>query len=100
METSRYDAHEKPPEHIRKEFKRLQKLKPSELDQDQTILDFHKSTLANSALDIVGTISKEDVLRACLNFEQGENQDGISKEPRDDMRNCIVYEHRLHPGKQ
>jgi hypothetical protein len=97
--SSRYNAHEKSPLHFRDEFKRLQKMKPPELDQDHSILDFDTFNLDTSGLEIVGKISKENILNACLAFDTGKIEDTVKHELFQINSNCLIYEHPLHPGK-
>jgi hypothetical protein len=99
MEASEYSPHEKPPAHIRDEFKRLQKMKPPELDKDQSILDLNTINFDDASLNTVGKIYKENIMNACLAFEREEADIIVKKDLLQNTSNCPIYEHPLHLGK-
>ncbi|KAI9718695.1 MAG: hypothetical protein M1812_003869 [Candelaria pacifica] len=64
------DAHERPPEAIREAFKLYSKMKPSALDLDPDIMDFHRGISDDQQAKLLQTnsITKEQLMALCSQF--------------------------------
>lgn len=90
------DAHQRPPNSIRDVYKKYQKLKPKDLNQDMDILDLPDSlnTSAKDKIRVVKEWSGRDLTAA---FRAFSGQDG---QMYADLPSRIpVYEHADMPGK-
>jgi alkylated DNA repair protein alkB family protein 1 len=93
----RLDPHERPPMSIRNVYKKYQKMKLKELDQDQEIVDLSSdaSAASSSRVRVVREYAAENLTAAFRAFA-GDDADlrGL------DMSAAIpVYEHEDMPGK-
>jgi hypothetical protein len=76
---SKYDAHEKPPEHFRETFKRFQKIKSPELESDPLVLDSKLLEKQNTSIRRVGVLKRERILQSCLHVDAEEQS--ASRDP-------------------
>lgn len=90
------DPHQRPPNGIRDVYKKYQKMKPKDLDQDPDIIDLSKNTptSAKGKVRIVDEWSSEDLTAAFRAFSGQDSQLYAELPPR-----IPVYEHADMPGK-
>jgi hypothetical protein len=90
------DPHQRPPDSIRNVYKKYQKMKLKELDQDQVIIDLSSNAAAsaNSKVRVVRQYAYQDLAAAFSTFA-----DDDAKLHQLDMPTSIpVYEHEDMPG--
>ncbi|KAF2123551.1 oxidoreductase [Dothidotthia symphoricarpi CBS 119687] len=90
------DPHERPPLSIRNVYKKYQKMKMKDLDQDVEIVDLsrHISTLLDSKVRVVKHLSMTDLMSA---FQAFARQD-LDIESVETSSDVPVYEHEDMPG--
>jgi alkylated DNA repair protein alkB family protein 1 len=93
------DPHQRPPDSIRRIYKKYQKMKLQELDLDDDIVDLstepHSPLL--SKVRVVEHVEAED-LRAAFRAFAGDAIDGKPYEP-DSIQTLPMYEHKDMPGR-
>ena len=96
QEMEHLDPHQRPPDSIRDGYKKYQKMKPKDLDQDPDIVDVPKSlhTSAKDKVRIVEEWSADDLTAAFRAFSGQEEQTHAALQPR-----IPVYEHSDMPGR-
>lgn len=90
------DPHQRPPDRIKDVYKKYQKMKPKDLDQDLNIVDLPESlnTSAKDKFRIVDELNGHDLTAAFQAFSGQAGQTYADLPP-----NIPVYEHADMPGK-
>jgi hypothetical protein len=95
------DAHAAPPGGIRCAYKKYQKLRPRDFDEDLDIVDFRRGLTCSQALVVqIGEISAERIAAVCHGFHQANKQRIPSAGDVVSPNDIPVYQHRDLPGKR
>ncbi|OCL07699.1 hypothetical protein AOQ84DRAFT_54036 [Glonium stellatum] len=92
------DPHERPPDYIRRVYKKYQKMKPQDLDKDPDIIDFKRglSEEQQKYIKVIKEYKPEELVPAFQAFEgiqeSTDSQGGLINSP------VLVYEHSEMPG--
>ncbi|KAH0545264.1 hypothetical protein FGG08_000718 [Glutinoglossum americanum] len=96
----RLDAHAAPPIGIRHEYKKYQKLRPRDFNEDLDIIDFRRGLTRSQDADIVqiGAVSAERIAAVCRSFHQTDKQHIPITENTVSPNSIPIYQHRDLPG--
>lgn len=98
-----HDTHATPPRFIQEQYWHYNKVKISDLENDESVVDWNKGLSEEQAkvLKPVSTISKSAIENACITFRNAAlGTEGDESPLETEIEDVTVYEHADFPGKQ
>jgi hypothetical protein len=96
------DTHAIPPQFIQEQYWHYNKIKISDLEQDESVVNWDKGLSEEQAkvLKPVSTISKSAIEKACIAFRNAAlGTEGDETPLETEIDDVTVYEHTDFPGK-
>lgn len=96
------DTHAIPPQFIQEQYWHYNKIKISDLEQDESVVDWNKGLSEEQAkvLKPVSTISRSAIEKACIAFRNAAlGTEGNETPLETEIEDVTVYEHTDFPGK-
>lgn len=102
MKDHHHDTHAIPPQFIQEQYWHYNKIKISDLEQDESVVNWDKGLSEEQAkvLKPVSTISKSAIEKACIAFRNAAlGTEGDETPLETEIEDVTVYEHADFPGE-